>query len=78
MYGVVLKELTMAGLGVALMPQFAINKELKKGALVPLLPTFTLPPVPLYALYPPNRYLAAKVRVFVDFLAERFQKGRWY
>jgi DNA-binding transcriptional LysR family regulator len=26
----------------------------------------------IYALYAPNRYLAAKTRVFIDFLVERF------
>jgi DNA-binding transcriptional LysR family regulator len=73
-----LKEMTIAGMGITLMPEYAINGELKRGTLVPLLPRYTTPALPLHVLYPPNRYLAAKVRVFVDFLAERFSGGRWY
>jgi DNA-binding transcriptional LysR family regulator len=73
-----LKEMTIAGMGVSLMPEYAINAELKSRALVPLLPRYATPRLPLHVLYPPNRYLAAKVRVFVDFLVERFAGGRWY
>ena len=73
-----LKEMTIAGMGVSLMPEYAINAELKTRALVPLLPRYRSPSLPLHVLYPPNRYLAAKVRVFVDFLVERFAGGRWY
>lgn len=74
----VLKELTLAGLGIALVPQFAIARELRYKGLVPLLTTYAAPPLPLHVLYPPNRYLAAKVRVFIDFLATRFSRGKWY
>jgi DNA-binding transcriptional LysR family regulator len=38
------------------------------------------PPAPLaiYAIYAPNRYLAAKSRVFIDFLVERFgEEPKW-
>jgi len=32
-------------------------------------------PLTLYAIYPPTRHLAVKVRLFIDFLVERFSAG---
>lgn len=40
--------------------------------------TFTKQPIrcccPVYVVYPPNRHLSAKVRAFVDWVAELFQR----
>ena len=38
-----------------------------------MLRSFEDQPLGIYVLYPPNRHLATKVRVFVDFLVQRFQ-----
>jgi DNA-binding transcriptional LysR family regulator len=32
-------------------------------------------PLTIYAIYPPTRHLAVKVRLFIDFLVERFSAG---
>lgn len=60
------------GLGVAYGPSFMAGPRLRAGALVRLFPEFEAEPRGIYAIYPPGRHLAAKVRVLVDFLAERF------
>lgn len=60
------------GLGIAMEPDFIVGVELKNGALVPVLASFEAPALPIYAVYPSRRFLPAKVRAFVDFLAERF------
>lgn len=73
----VLRELALAGFGVALMPSFAVAGDIKRGRLKSLLQDYAPPPLPFHAVYPPNRYLAAKVRVFIDFLAAHFAQGRW-
>jgi DNA-binding transcriptional LysR family regulator len=39
---------------------------------VPLLQDFVAPPMPIYAVYPSRKHLSAKVRLFVDFLVERY------
>ncbi|MBE9603365.1 LysR family transcriptional regulator [Acetobacteraceae bacterium H6797] len=62
-----------AGLGVALLPSFIMGPSFASGRLEPLMPSFEPPPLWLFALYPPGRHLAAKVRVLVDFLAQRFK-----
>lgn len=47
-----------------------VRDELAKGDLMPVLTGWSRPPVPLHIVYPPNRHLSNKVRVFVDWLAK--------
>lgn len=58
----------LSGYGIAQLPDFMVSDELKRGALVPLLPDWAADTIPLYLVYPPNRHLSNKVRVFVDWL----------
>jgi DNA-binding transcriptional LysR family regulator len=59
------------GLGVALEPTFVVGPAIRQGELVPILSDWTIATVPLHAVYPANRHIAAKVRTFVSFLADR-------
>lgn len=60
------------GVGILLEPDFIVGPELAQGRLVRVLESFEAPVSPIYAVYPSRRHLAAKIRAFVDFLAERF------
>jgi DNA-binding transcriptional LysR family regulator len=60
------------GLGVASTPAFAAADDLRSGRLVPLLCAYEPLLIHVHAVYPHGRHLAAKVRAFVDFLAERY------
>ncbi|MGF7007682.1 LysR family transcriptional regulator [Aminobacter sp. BE322] len=62
-----------AGLGIARAPSFMAGPRLRDRLLVPLLASFEPAPLTIYALYPPGRHLAIKVRIFVDFLVEQFR-----
>ena len=53
-----------------------MREDVQKGGLVTILDGFEPKPINLYAIYPPTRFLAAKVRVFIDFLAQRFSQAR--
>jgi DNA-binding transcriptional LysR family regulator len=69
----VLREWAVAGLGVALKSTWDVRSHLDDGSLVPLLPGYAFgPDVGIYAVYPHRRYLPAKTRVFIDFLADSF------
>ncbi len=70
--GDVLRAAAVNGNGITLLPTFLVGPDIAAGRLSAVLPDH--PPVGLgiYALYAPNRYLAAKTRVFVDFLSARF------
>ena len=69
----VLREWAMAGLGVALKSTWDVRRQLEDGSLVSLLPGYEFgTDVAIYAIYPHRRYLPAKTRVFIDYLAESF------
>lgn len=70
--GEVLKDAAVRGLGVVLLPTFIVGPELQAGRLVTVLNDFAPPEMILCAIYPPARHLSAKVRIFTDFLYERF------
>lgn len=58
----------LSGLGVVPLPRFMATDALASGQLVPVLSDWTSAPIPLYIVYPPNRHLSNKVRVFVDWI----------
>ena len=65
-------EAAARGAGIALEPAFIVGPEVRAGRLVPLLQDFVAAPMPIYAVYPSRKHLSAKVRLFVDFLVERY------
>ena len=70
--GAVLIVAAFAGHGLVYLPTYFVGDALQTGRLVTVLDDYIAPPLALRALYPHNRYLSAKVRVFVDFLATPF------
>lgn len=62
----------LAGYGVSQTLSFVAEPHLASGELVALMPEWSRPAIPIYVVYPPNRHLSAKVRVFVDWVAELF------
>jgi DNA-binding transcriptional LysR family regulator len=68
-----------AGFGIARAPAFAAAEDLRSGRVVTLLTKYEPEPATVYAVYPHARHLASKVRVFVDFLADRFAgEAEWH
>jgi len=64
----------LAGIGIARLPVFIVCDGLRSGKLVGVLAKHAPPDLAIHALYAPNRYLAAKTRVFIDDLVARFGK----
>ncbi|BAL24887.1 LysR family transcriptional regulator [Azoarcus sp. KH32C] len=62
----------LAGLGIIQSGASVLQEHVKTGELVPVLEDWTTPGLPIYVVYPPNRHLSAKTRVFVDWIAELF------
>ncbi|MEM7096667.1 MAG: LysR family transcriptional regulator [Pseudomonadota bacterium] len=62
------------GRGLMLSPDWILGPALARGALVELLADY--PPYPatssIYAVHPYQRFIPPKVRMFIDFLVERF------
>ena len=71
-------EACLQGLGIALLPAFVASKHLDSGALLQVLPELeTYPQRGIYALFPQNRHLAIRVRLFVDWLSECSVEFPW-
>jgi DNA-binding transcriptional LysR family regulator len=70
--GDVLRAAALHGNGIALLPTFLIGSDIAAKKLAVVLPDYEPTGLDVYAVYAPNRYLAAKTRVFIDFLASRF------
>jgi DNA-binding transcriptional LysR family regulator len=64
----------VAGLGFAPLPDFIAAPALASGELVSVLDESVPRDGGIYAVYPHRRYLPAKIRVFVDFLAQWFKE----
>ena len=69
----VLREWALAGMGVALKSTWDVHRQLEAGTLVSVCPGYTFgSDVGIYAVYPHRRFLPAKTRVFIEFLAASF------
>lgn len=60
----------VAGLGVLWLPDYMAKAHVTSGELVPLFKDWRLDPMPLYVAFPPNRHVSAKLRVFIEWIAE--------
>lgn len=67
-----LRSAALGGMGVAFLGTDIIGDDLREGRLLRVLPGVATPELSVSAVYPSRRYLSAKVRSFIDFLAERF------
>jgi len=70
--GDILCASAMAGLGITLLPTFIVGAEIRAGRLIPVLAQYTPSEIAMYTIFPSRRYMAARVRTFVDFLANYF------
>lgn len=73
----VLLDAARAGLGLVLVPLWMVGDEIRADRLRPVLSQYRVSPTTIdaaiYAVYPASRHLSPKVRVFIDFLVERFR-----
>jgi DNA-binding transcriptional LysR family regulator len=63
-----LVHLAEDGFGITCLPHFAVSQQIEDGRLVSLLDAFITEAGVFRVLWPTNRYLSPKVRVFVDFM----------
>jgi DNA-binding transcriptional LysR family regulator len=66
---------TVRGLGIAYMPDFLVADAVKAGELHTLLDDWLVQTGQFWVLWPSNRHLSPKLRVFVDFIAPRLFSG---
>ena len=74
--GDLLRQLAVAGSGIILQPTFLVEAALRCGTLVRILEDYHVPQFTLYAVYLSHQHLPARVRVFIDYLLERFSAAQ--
>jgi LysR family transcriptional regulator for bpeEF and oprC len=68
-------EAGLAGLGIMCCALFMVGGALASGRLQRVLPGWRTDPLPVWVMYPQNRHLSAKVRVFVEWISDLFNAG---
>ena len=72
--GEVLRIAALQGLGITLLPAFIVSEDLQQGRLQVVLPEYRAPDISLYIIYPVNRHLSEKVKLFTTFMRECFSR----
>jgi DNA-binding transcriptional LysR family regulator len=67
------RKLALEGAGITLLTDFLLSEEIKKGNLVQLLPDYEITSAGIYAVYQHQQHQQAKIRHFIDYLAENLQ-----
>jgi DNA-binding transcriptional LysR family regulator len=63
----------VAGYGITLKSALDVRDDVRSGRLVHLMTDWQTEPYPLHALLPSGRFVPARVRALVDFLALKFE-----
>ena len=71
------RAIALAHQGVILQPTFLVGKDLESGALVELFPEYRSLELSVCAVYGSRKHMAPKLRLLIDFLAERLARTPW-
>ena len=72
--GQILRAAALDGMGILIQPSYIVYDDIVAGRLVPMLDDWDLPRLTINLAYPSRKHLSAKVRTFIDFMAEHFSK----
>lgn len=75
--GELVRDWCLAGHGLMLRSLWDIAPQLASGELVRVLPTYAMPDADIHWLAPYRSQSPRRIRLLVDFLAERFRKEPW-
>jgi DNA-binding transcriptional LysR family regulator len=64
----------LADAGIAVLPAWVVRDDLQNDRLVRLLPDYEMPHQGVYAVFPDNRHLPARVRQFIEFLSDYMER----
>ena len=71
---IAMRRAALHGLGMAKLPRYLVDDELRNGRLVELLPDWQLPGTPVSLVYPSREHLPQRARVFRDFVVAWFER----
>jgi DNA-binding transcriptional LysR family regulator len=70
------REIVFAGLGLTVSPEWIFGPELETGAVRAVLQDWSLPAVPVWAVFPTGRRASVKARAFASFVESQLSNGR--
>jgi DNA-binding transcriptional LysR family regulator len=65
-----LREAIFMGLGITVLPEWLVEDDLFSGRLVRVLPKWQARELPVHVVYPAQRRLPLRVRMFIDFASD--------
>lgn len=71
--GQVIRSAALAGLGILIQPLYIVHDDIVSGRLIPILSDWQLPPLTINLAFQSRRHQPAKIRVFTEFLLQRFE-----
>ncbi len=71
------REAVLSGVGIAVSPVWLFGDAVNTDAVKVVLNDYQPTPLPIYAVYRRGRFIPAKVRCFIDFIAAEFQIDPW-
>lgn len=72
------KDAAIAGIGIAQLPLWMVDAEIKAGSLRLVLENFRLPAFGIHAVFPSARQIPAKVKMFVDFIQDELSSVPYF
>jgi DNA-binding transcriptional LysR family regulator len=72
-----LTPVLLAGLGLALQPEFLVWQELKNGTLENVMPEWAAPSIAMHIVTPPHRARPKRVQLLIDYLARSLAHAPW-
>lgn len=76
--GAVLRDWTLAGLGLAWRSLWEVGEDLRSGRLVQVLEKWAAAPLGIYAVYPQRRHLALRVRLLLDYFRDTYARADYW
>jgi DNA-binding transcriptional LysR family regulator len=70
-------EAARLGMGLVVVPDFVVARDVHDGRLVRVLPSWKIDAAALHLVFPPRRHVLGRVRAFADFVVERFRDPPW-
>ncbi|WP_373474171.1 LysR family transcriptional regulator [Sphingorhabdus lacus] len=67
-----LRIAALSGAGIAVNARWLFERDLETGTLVEILPDFEPVPMPIHIMLPSGRYIAARTRALIEFIASAF------
>ena len=69
-----IKQMAIHGTGIAFLPDFMVEEDIRNNKLTPLLKEYAAIEIPIYIMFPHGKMLPNKIRLFIDFIVNSFQK----